>query len=288
VIERPPQGRRPIAIALGAIVAWNIIQLPFLLPIEKLFTRDKAGSAQAARDALVQDLNYLATTAVLSGISCIAVFFVATRLIGWTPHGAGLRRVPAFWRAAGWTSLGFAGYWVLTALWTVIVGLPEEDHVILEAMDGTRPAASVLFVALGACVVVPIGEELLFRGLLFRSLLRFGVVPAALISGAIFGVLHAGASPAETLVPLSILGAAFGVIFWLNASIIPCIAAHMFVNSLAIGVGAGTTDAEKGRWIIGLLSASWAILWIVTRFVPRTHRQAEPSDAIATPRVIDG
>ena len=87
------------------------------------------------------------------------------------------------------------------AVWPVCVGLlalaswiippkPEHEHPILIAMRG----ASSLWLAvmvLTAAVIVPIGEELLFRGLA-QSLLRrhFGPWPAVLIASAVFAVAH--------------------------------------------------------------------------------------------------
>ena len=41
-----------------------------------------------------------------------------------------------------------------------------------------------------AVIVAPIIEELVFRGIVFRSLRRFGFLPAALVSGLFFGLLH--------------------------------------------------------------------------------------------------
>ncbi|MBR3841224.1 MAG: CPBP family intramembrane metalloprotease [Erysipelotrichales bacterium] len=41
-----------------------------------------------------------------------------------------------------------------------------------------------------AVVVAPIIEELVFRGIIFRSFRKFGFLPAALVSGLFFGLLH--------------------------------------------------------------------------------------------------
>ena len=41
-----------------------------------------------------------------------------------------------------------------------------------------------------AVLVAPIIEELVFRGIVFRSLRKFGFLPAAIVSGLFFGLLH--------------------------------------------------------------------------------------------------
>ncbi len=82
--------------------------------------------------------------------------------------------------------------------WPVCVGLlavtswiiPPEPHPILSAMSGaSSPWLAVMVITVA--VIVPIGEELLFRGLL-QSLLRrhFGPWPAVLIASAVFAAAH--------------------------------------------------------------------------------------------------
>jgi len=49
----------------------------------------------------------------------------------------------------------------------------------------------LVFVVLSACLVAPVAEEILYRGVLFRSLgNKLGVVPAAALSAGIFAMLH--------------------------------------------------------------------------------------------------
>ena len=50
--------------------------------------------------------------------------------------------------------------------------------------------ANFFGVFIPAVVVAPLIEELVFRGIIFRSLRKYGFVPAALASGFFFGALH--------------------------------------------------------------------------------------------------
>ncbi len=48
-----------------------------------------------------------------------------------------------------------------------------------------------MFELLGSCLVIPIAEELLFRGVVYKRLkLYFGVTPALIGSALIFGIMH--------------------------------------------------------------------------------------------------
>ena len=52
-------------------------------------------------------------------------------------------------------------------------------------------AGGVVFELLGSCLVIPIAEELLFRGVVYKRLkLYFGVTPALIGSALIFGIMH--------------------------------------------------------------------------------------------------
>jgi hypothetical protein len=103
--------------------------------------------------------------------------------------------------------------------------------------------------ALGIAICAPVCEEIFFRGVLYRSLRnRFSMWPAALIAGALFGLMHAAGWPLDTL-PIK---ASFGVLMCLlyerTGSILPCIAVHAFVDGTALA-------SQTGNLFIWLLAA---------------------------------
>ena len=57
--------------------------------------------------------------------------------------------------------------------------------------------------------------------------------PAALISGLVFGSVHAPSGP-TTVIPLAVLGVAFAWLYDRTGSIWPPIAAHVINNGLAL------------------------------------------------------
>lgn len=95
-----------------------------------------------------------------------------------------------------WFVIGVALMWfgsllgsALSDLTYRIAGLEPTD--LLTDMMQELPLAVIL---LGACVLGPLCEELLFRGLLARRLARYGQKPAALVSALLFGLYHANLS----------------------------------------------------------------------------------------------
>ena len=86
--------------------------------------------------------------------------------------------------------------------------------------------------AVGAVVAAPVGEELFFRGLLFRSLRRrFRFWVSAAISAAGFGLVHV----LPLLIPLMfVVGIALAYVFERRGSLLASIAAHAAFNMIGI------------------------------------------------------
>ncbi len=88
-----------------------------------------------------------------------------------------------------------------------------------------------VFVVVTVALVPALSEELLFRGLVQRSLEEAtGGLKAAIIAGVIFGAYHLNPFG---IVPLAALGIYFGFIVYRSGSIIVAIAAHFFNNFVA-------------------------------------------------------
>ena len=94
--------------------------------------------------------------------------------------------------------------------------------------------SALLTMLVMAGVVSPFAEELVFRGLLFPWLrTRLGVPAAVLLSALCFATLHGAA----ILIPaLTVVGAAFAVIYQRCGSLWPAIVAHSVFNGIMIVV----------------------------------------------------
>jgi membrane protease YdiL (CAAX protease family) len=151
------------------------------------------------------------------------------------PWHFGLR--PTRWGVAvAWVVTGFVAFIVFSAIWVTALGIHQRDDLPKQLGAGNGPLA-LAAVALLVCVIAPIAEEFFFRGYFFTALRSWkGVWPAAIITGVVFGAIHAGSAPVGYLVPLAVFGIVLCVVYWRTGSLYPCISLHALNNSLAFGV----------------------------------------------------
>ena len=135
---------------------------------------------------------------------------------------------------------------IASIVWAAIVHPKQEK--LLEQLGTNEGAALLVLSAALTCIVAPICEEILFRGFIFTALSNWrGTLPAAVITGLLFGGVHAGSAPALDLVPLALLGFGLCLLYRRTGSLYPCIAAHSLNNSIAF------TSLEGWNPLQGLL-----------------------------------
>jgi hypothetical protein len=88
-------------------------------------------------------------------------------------------------------------------------------------------------------VIAPITEELLFRGLLFRSLRdRYGFLIGAFASAIFFGLLHSGAGAVADVVLLQVsiglLGVGLAGVYEWRGNLVANVAAHATFNLVTV------------------------------------------------------
>jgi membrane protease YdiL (CAAX protease family) len=136
--------------------------------------------------------------------------------------------------ALGWMLLALFAYYVFAGLFASLVLEPQQDDIGEElGVGGENILVAVLAVILIAGLA-PVAEELFFRGFIFAGFRsRFSFWPAALIGGALFGVVHVATGPTAAI-PLAVLGVALCWLYERTGSLWPCIFAHMINNGLAL------------------------------------------------------
>ena len=134
----------------------------------------------------------------------------------------------------------------LSVLWSALFN-PEEEELLKQL--GSNEGAALLILSAGlTCVIAPICEELLFRGYIFTALRNWrGTLPAALITGVLFGGVHVGSAPALDLVPLAGLGFGLCLLYRYTGSLYPSIVAHSLNNSIAF------SSLEHWSWQIPIM-----------------------------------
>jgi membrane protease YdiL (CAAX protease family) len=173
-----------------------------------------------------------------------------------TPGKFGLRLTPLR-PAIGWTLVSWFGFFAFATVWGLALGITEEDDLPDElGVDGST--AALVAVSLLVCVLAPVAEELFFRGFCFTALRRtLGMLPAAALTGIIFGAIHLGGTDIEFIVPLMVFGFFLCLLYVWTASLLPCIVLHALNNALALGVsqdwGAATALAMAAAGVLSAL-----------------------------------
>jgi CAAX protease family protein len=204
--------------ALGSIFAGVFLGIPVIVIEPEVGTNDASAAANIALQV-----------ATVAGFLIVPIL-IATKgdlSVDWTT----LRRrlgINAFgWGDLGWAALAYFGYLMFAGLYSQLVGVPEQDDIA----DFFGPIGfQILLIVFAASI----SEEICFRGMLYGGLRSdMSPIPAALISGAIFGGLHAlsGVSAVPVLIAL---GITLALLFEKTGSIVPGIILHSVNNSLAL------------------------------------------------------
>jgi membrane protease YdiL (CAAX protease family) len=150
---------------------------------------------------------------------------------------------------AGLVLLLAIGAYVVLGLYAALLALLEALGVDISGLDDGNPVpidadeqlAAVVLLGVAVVVAAPFGEELFFRGLMFRGLRGYWrFLPALALSGLLFGLFHVNPS---VIVPFTAIGAVLAWAMERSESLWAPIAAHAAFNSLAFGLhvaGAGT------------------------------------------------
>ena len=216
------------------------------------------GVAAATGGASFEDppasVNILALIA--QDVSLVGAALVFARMGGAArPADFGLRPV-RLRTGVGWALAVWAVFIAFTAIWVAVLGLDSSSEELPESLGVDESTLALIAVALLVCVGAPIVEEFFFRGFFFTALRSWrGMWPAAVITGIVFGSIHAGSADAAFLVPLGFFGFALCLLYVRTGSLLPCIGAHALNNSLAFGA------SQDWDWqIVPLLGGSLLVI----------------------------
>jgi membrane protease YdiL (CAAX protease family) len=148
---------------------------------------------------------------------------------GLSREDLGLRTAPAA-RSFGLVVVGLLAYMVISVLWIAIV----RPHGVAGQFANVGHESTILtvLIVIGAAVSAPIVEEVFFRGLLYRSLRnRLAILPAALLAGALFGLVHITSYPLDTLPVKGAFGVIACLLYERTGSLLPGIALHWFIDA---------------------------------------------------------
>jgi membrane protease YdiL (CAAX protease family) len=197
------------------------------------------------------------------------IFFVGTALVlarsitAPRPWHFGFRRAP-LWGTIGWATLGMLSFYLVTAIYAVLVD-PSAEQEVTESLGADDGTFGLIAAGVMVIVVAPVVEEMFFRGFFYRALrTRYPVVIAALIDGLVFGIIHfdfEGADGLLILPPLALLGLIFCLVYERTGTLYAVIGLHALNNTVAF-----SAQADDG-WRVAVVAGP--LMLIACAVVPR-------------------
>lgn len=169
-------------------------------------------------------------------------------------HDAGLIvRVADLW----WGPLTWLACFIAQAVVGQVVlssGIPFESNVDDLSGGGAETQFVVTLIVL-TVVIAPLAEEIVFRGLLMRGLLRvMPVGPAVALQAVLFGLAHVdparGAGNIGLVILLSSVGAVLGGAAYMHRRLAPAMIAHAILNAIAVSVALWGPELEWSLAIV--------------------------------------
>ncbi len=118
-----------------------------------------------------------------------------------------------------------------------------------------------IYMILCVCILAPIGEELIFRGLVFRTLKRAVPWQAALVIQAVlFGIYHLNLVQG---IYTAVLGLCMGYLAYKYGSIIPGILLHIAINASSYLIGFLLPEALMEHTIIMIFVAVISLVGVI-------------------------
>lgn len=216
---------------------------------------------------------FVVSGTLLLDAGLVATAYVAARASGLRirPSTLGIRSTAAG-RALLWTGAVYATFWAATIAYTLVVGQPGQQAIV-EDLKAERSVLVLGAFALMVGLAAPLAEEIFFRGFLFGVLReKIGVVAAALVAGAIFGVIHAAGSPLRTLGILVLLGIGLCFLYFKTGSLLPGMGLHSFHNSISFAL---TKEVDPVVGVLLVVGCVGLTLGIGSLFV-RSEASASP------------
>jgi membrane protease YdiL (CAAX protease family) len=139
--------------------------------------------------------------------------------------------VSAFY-IARWSVIALGAVYVSSLVSNVIFSLIESAGVYVSDLSAPLPSTplELTLYFIGVVILAPLFEEILFRGVLLTSTMKYGIWFSALCTGFLFGAYHQNH---QQMLYAMIFGILLAFIDVKAGSIIPSIIAHIGVNLFA-------------------------------------------------------
>ena len=249
-IERPPLPPRVAPTprrrdgGLAAVPIWMSILVfvggvlaSLLVATVVIVAYEASGTAVDAEDP-PDGVTIIGTIAQNAAWILLAFWAVQRAAGGGVAERLGLRRT-GLGRAIGWSAVVYVGFWIAAGIIAIALGEPETEQTLVEDLRAEDDVVVLAAYGLVATVFAPLGEEILFRGLLFGTLReRMPFWVAAVLTGTIFGAIHFDA-PLQGILLLCVFGTSLCLLYQVTGSLLPALGLHALHNSITFSYTKG-------------------------------------------------
>ena len=235
---------KSISLCIGVLVLFISAQV-FSVWVLALFTLLSGGDltqlATSISSSIPLRFSLGLTSLLIIALQLVIIFRLVNKSILQT---LGLSRRPV-WLDFGFASASFVGYFVVSS---VVLALASQlsDKVDLsqtQQLGISNPAGAELILVFALIVIIPsLIEEVLFRGILLRGLMRYNPkIIAISVSSILFGLLHLeffSEAPLNWVAALdtALFGVVLAIVYLRRQSLWAPIMLHAIKNSLAFVV----------------------------------------------------
>jgi membrane protease YdiL (CAAX protease family) len=112
------------------------------------------------------------------------------------------------------------------------VNTTTDTQEVIRIFENSSTVAQRVPIILLAVVIAPVAEELAFRGYLYGVIKRYlGAIPALLLSGVLFALIHLNL---PSFFPLLVLASVFALAYELSGSLLVPMTMHALFNALSL------------------------------------------------------
>lgn len=223
-----PDAPRPLS-GLG-VVGWGLVCTAVWLAV--FFVATEIASAIEGDAGVATETSSLVIVAG-QGLAGIIGWFIIPRIILWRRNTSQLLhwRRPTFGDIA-WAAAGLGIIYITLFIYVTIVETLGQDQLVPQSTidEGSLYDHTSVIIALGILVIIaaPLYEEAFARGFVLGGLRRtWGILPAFLISAAVFSALHADLG---SMIPFAIAGVVLGLLYVRTDSLTAPTIAHVGFN----------------------------------------------------------
>jgi membrane protease YdiL (CAAX protease family) len=276
-VTAPPPERPELPEGADPQPRWPAWNAPAAFGVGLVITFITVGILAAATGQAGSGNNSAAFTVIATLLQSVALVGAAILFASFTappkPWHFGLRRAP-FWPTVGWAALGMFSFYVVSAIYTLLVH-PTAKQEVTQDLGANNGTLGLIAAGVMVICVAPVAEELFFRGFFYKALrTRFVVAAAAGLDALVFGLIHydfSGANALLILPPLAFLGGMFCLVYEKTGSLFPTIGLHAFNNTIAFGA---QTHGWAVSGVVGPLMLTAVCL--APRVLPPARRHPVP------------